>query len=489
ARLHSENAFYGAMDGAARFLRGETLAVALIVVALPLAGLTAANSAALAWTDLLGLALGQGVVVLVPGLLMMAAGALVLSRTDSGAAGDLGRVLLRPSLLVMVAVTLACVAAVPGVAKAPLLIAALAASGLAWHVGRCPAGAAEADPGAELQLRLGTNLLALTARHDLPQWLNRQRLSLSDELGFAVPPFVVADDATLPASDFVVVVNGGSVLEASLRPGRRLAVPAVGSLLPPEGETVVLPDGRAAAWVREADEVGASSGEVHLLDPLDALGLYLRAALTGAAAELFDLQRARELLAAVRVTHPAVVEAFMAAGLGEPALRDVGRALLAGGVPLVERVSLLEGMAEAGPGPAARLVERVRPALRRTITRLVAPEGTLYALELCDEMRQELLQAVHRAGEDEPVALAPERADHWHRTLGRAQQQYAESAVGAVVLCPPELRRAGAQLAREAGAAVAVVHVGELLPLTEIICVGVLPERDTGPVLKPATGK
>jgi hypothetical protein len=58
-----------------------------------------------------------------------------------------------------------------------------------------------------------------------------------------------------------------------------------------------------------------------------------------------------------------------------------------------------------------------------------------------------------------------------------------------VVLCAPEVRRAVAQLAQEAGAAVAAVHAGELLPLTEIICVGVLPERDTGPVLKSAMGK
>jgi len=252
----------------------------------------------------------------------------------------------------------------------------------------------------------------------------------------------------------------------------------------------VLPDGRVAAWVREPDEGNVAPEGVPLLEPLEALGLYLRAALTAAAPELFDLQRAEELLAAVRVSHPAVVDAVAAAGLTARELRQVGRALLAERVPLVERVSLLEAMAaEAGSGPASRLVERVRPALRRTITRQVAPEGTLYALEPGEKMQQELLRAVERAGEAEAVALPPERAEHWHRALRGAQEQYAASAAGAVICCAPEVRWAVAQLAQEAGAAVAAVHAGELLPLTEIITIGVLPDRATAAAPQATIGR
>ena len=486
--LQTQNAFYGAMDGAARFLRGEMLAVALIVVVAALAALAPGGATALGWTEAFAFSLGLGIVVLTPGLLMMAGAAVVLSRTRAAdAAGSLGGVLLQPGLLVTVAVALLAVALAPGAGRAPLLIGAAAVGGLAYYATKRRAPEAPAsEPPATLQLRLGTGLLSLAAQPDLVQWLNRQRVALSDELGFAVPPFVVSDDPTLPPHDFAIVLNGAVLLQAPLCPGRQLAVAPAGSLVLPEGEPVVLPDGRRAMWVREADDDLDARDGGQRLAVREALALHVRSALSAAAPELFDRQRAHELLEMVRVSHPAVVRAYEAAGLTEQELRQVGRALLAERVSLVERVSLLEAMAEVGP--VADLAERVRPALQRTITRLVAPEGTLCALALSEGMQQELRTAVQTAG-DGAVALPPERAEHWREALRRAERQYAESAVGAVVLCPTELRPAVAELAREAGAVVAVVHAGELLPLTEVLSMGALPEYETGPVAAPAAGR
>jgi len=144
-----------------------------------------------------------------------------------------------------------------------------------------------------------------------------------------------------------------------------------------------------ATWLRAGDELDLPAEKYHLLDPLQALALYLQAALRAHAEALFDLQRATEWLAAVQATHPASVAALERAGRGVAEVRLVGRALLREGVPLRERVSVVEAMGAAAGGlTAGELVEAVRPALARTITQMVAPDGVAEVIAMAARWRR-----------------------------------------------------------------------------------------------------
>ncbi len=508
-QLQAENAFYGAMDGAVRFMRGETALIAVIVVLIPALGWLQAGLGMGSPEELANIAIGLCVAVLTPGFLMGLATAIVLSRPACGLPASYGtESFLQPSLLFALALALLALGAVPGLSKAPFVLLALAAALWAWHkrqhrIHPPP----QQEPAEAIYIRLGSGLLSLLASQDMPHRISRWRANLSDALGFALPPFYVTDEADLPPHDFRITRDGTSLQQASLYPGRRLAIaPGKGrwegfwSSAYSEDFIVQLPAGKQGLWLRPEEEPGEWLQEgCQLLGPLDVLELYVRDCVTRQAAELFNLQHAREILEAVRVSAPAIVQAYKAAGLSEADLRDVGRYLLAEGIPLLERITLLEAMTsaqaslarESRSACAAELAEHVRPSLRRTITQLVAPEGLLEAMELSESLREELQEAITQAQEiqrgmlDE-VPLAPERAERWRQRLRWAAAW--EGWTGqAVLLCPRPWRRMLAKLAQEAEADVQIIAPDELLPMTQIAIIYVLQGQE-GEII-PASAK
>lgn len=495
-QLQAENAFYGAMDGAVRFLRGETVLIGAIVVLIPAFGWLQAGRGYGNAEEYVNMAFGLCVAVLAPGFLMGVAAAIVLSRPASGLPATLGaESFLQPSLLFVLALALFAFSAVPGLSKVPFMIVGVAAALGAWHRKQPKKHrAAQQEPAEAIYIRLGFGLLSLLATPELSSRLSRLRANLSDALGFALPPFYISDEAEVPPNDFILQIDGTKLLQASLYPGRRLAV-ASGRGRPADfGDRAVSPhflvqlkEGKQGLWLRPEDESWEWLQEGYqLLEPLDVLELYVRECVTRHAAELFNLQRAQDILEAVRVSAPAVVQAYEAAGLSAADLRDVGRYLLEEGIPLLERITLLEALTTVHASAArasrsyraADLAEQIRPSLRRTITQLVAPEGSLEAMELSETLREELQEAITQAqeipaGREEEVPLSPERAERWRKRLCWAAAW--EGWTGkAVILSPRALRRMLAKLAREAEAAVSIVAPEELFPMTQIAIIYVL---------------
>lgn len=466
-RMEARQGFFGAMDGVARFLKGDAIATVVITAAIPLASMGNGMPPA----DQAIAALGQATLLLISAILMGAAAALLLARTADPPEGTpfLLELVARPALIGAVAVALLLVGLAPGIAKTPLLLSAalLGACGLYVHRAQWSQLSAPVEqPAGQLELQLGLGLIGLVAGHDLPGLLARTRGAMSDELGFAVPPFAVTDDAGLQANSFRIALGGSTVAEALLRPGRLLVAPVAEAVLPGGGLETALPDGAQATWLRDVDARSLDPASYHILDPLAVLVLHVRAAVTSHAAELFDLQRATELLQMAEVTHPATVAAVRQAGVTLSDLRDVGKYLLAEGVPLTERISLLEALATTRGRTAAELAEAARPALARTITRLVAPSGSVEVFELDRELQQELTTALERSGL--PLTLAPRRAALWFDMLRRLAELARAPGRPATLLCNAPLRAAVAQLIGEAGAALRAVQPAELLPLTEV---------------------
>ena len=484
SRLEAEANFYGAMDGAARFLRGETIATVAIVVITPVVRLLTAGLPDGAWPQLALLTAGHGLIILLPALLMGAAAAIMVARAGSASALTTergGQLVRTPGLLVAAAAACLLLALVPGMAELPLLAVAVGLGVWGGLLIRSQAQRAEAEgvkqvapetsiPSAATiapQIHLGWGLLDLLADggEQLLSELTGLRQQMSAELGFRVPAFVVRDSATLGLHDYSFVFRSSTVDGGQVWPTRRLAVANEPGIVPSPAIPTTFADGRPAAWVTPQQEEEARNSGCELLSAQEAILRHLRRTLRQYAAELFDTQRAAEMLASLTRTHPATVAEARAAGLTVTLLAAVGQELLKKGLPIADHISLVETIAEglATTTDSAQLATRARRAMQRTITQLLAPGGTLYALQLAPEIEDALA-----GSETEPVVLTPEQAANWRQLLGDLTAEYRRTEQPIALLCSSAVRPALEQLAAGFVPDLLVVGPEEVLGETEI---------------------
>jgi len=246
--LEREANFYGAMDGAARFLRGETIAVVAIVALTPLVRLAAVGLQGEGWQGLALAVAGHGLIILIPALLVGAAAAIMVARASasSGLAEEVSQQLFgSPAVIFGVALACLVLALVPGVAKLPLLAVAVGLAIWGWFLavrstepkGETAAQLATTEaPSSAVapQLQLGWGLLDLLEDGERPllDELARLREEMSAHLGFSLPGFVVADSEKLEIDQYQIVFRGSVLGSGYLRLSRKLATAPRAELLP-----------------------------------------------------------------------------------------------------------------------------------------------------------------------------------------------------------------------------------------------------------------
>ncbi len=483
--LEREANFYGAMDGAARFLRGETIAVVAIVALTPLVRLAATGLQGGAWQGLAVTVAGHGLVILVPALLVGAATAIMVARASasSGLAEEVSQQLFgSPAVIFGVALACMVLALVPGVAKLPLLAVAVGLAIWGWFLAvrgtepkqeTAPQLATTETPSSAVapQLQLGWGLLDLLEEGERPllDELARLRDEMSAHLGFSLPGFVVTDSEKLAIDQYQVVFRGSVLGSGYLRLSRKLATAPRAELLPDEGVVVELPDGRYGKWVRAEPTQRAYRDEVRLLDPVQFLIEHLRWLLRTQAARFIDTQRASELLEQLQTTHQAVVAEARAAGLSASMLAEVGSKLLVQGIPLGDPVALIEALA-AGLNQGADSDELANMARRRmsgVITQMVAPDGIVGVITLAPAVERKLLEVEHESGE-ELVALGPDEAGCWRLVLEDLVAQHRLADRPMVLLCDRQIRPILAELVEAAVPSLIVLEPDELAAETEV---------------------
>jgi len=452
--LEREANFYGAMDGAARFLRGETIAVVAIVALTPLVRLAATGLQGGAWQGLAVTVAGHGLVILVPALLVGAAAAIMVARASasSGLTEEVSQQLFG-SPVVILGVALACMvlALVPGVAKLPLLTVAVGLAIWGWFLAvrstkpkqeTATQRAAIETPSSAVapQLQLGWGLLDLLEDGERPllDELARLREEMSRQLGFSLPGFVITDSQQLEIDQYQIVFRGSVLGSGYLRLSRKLATAPRAELLPEEGVLVELPDGRYGKWLR-------------------------------AEHRFFDTQRASELLERLQATHQAVVAEARAAGLSASMLAEVGRKLLGQGIPLGDPVALVEALT-AGLKHGAGLDELANTARRRisaVITQMVAPDGTVGVITLAPAVERKLLEVQRESAGELPI-LEPGEAECWRLVLKDLIAQHQPANRPMVLLCDCQIRPILAELAEAVVPSLIVLEPDELAAETEV---------------------
>ncbi|MBK6916437.1 MAG: flagellar biosynthesis protein FlhA [Deltaproteobacteria bacterium] len=497
--IADEADFYGAMDGANKFVKGDAVA-GLIITAINVVGgiiigvaqqHLSVGDAAKTYTIL---TVGDGLVSQIPALLTSTAAGLIASRTASGE--DLGTTMVkqlvgRPEPLTVAGVALAIIAMAPGMPT----FAFMGLSGGCFMLARRAKRALEkpqvkpevakkqGDEEVPLHDLLKVDLLVLEVGFDLVPLVDRNRggdllkriaavrRQLVPELGLVVPPVHVRDNLRLPSGTYRLLLSGQPIGEGALRPGRVLAINPGGASGELKGERTTEPAfGMPAVWIGAGDRERAELLGYTVVDPATVAATHITELLRNHAAELLGRAEAQELLDAMSRTQSKLVEELIPTLLPLGEVIKVLRNLLREGVGIRDLRTILEALADhaASVKDTDALTELVRERLSRQISARYADErGCVNAFVLAPETEAALRGRGPGGATDGTVVP---------RLVKGLEQAIAASRGGTepLLVVAPELRRSVAGLAARHAPGLAVLSLRELDGKTKVTTTGVV---------------
>ncbi len=490
-KVEQEADFYGAMDGASKFVRGDAIAAVLITLINVLGGFAigiaqrgmSVNDALQRFTLL---SIGDGLVSQIPALITsMAAGMLVTRAASKDSLGkELGRQLLYyPRAMTILSVMLGVFAIVPGLPMLPFLVLSVATGYLAVHLHKQAPAVAEAEaaeaaksgkpaaagapgtPGAAaapggagekletlltldaLQIELGYGLVSLADTRkggDLLERVTGVRRTFAQEMGIIIPPIKLRDNLQLGANDYRFVLKGSAVATGALMPGHWLAMNATNSRLQLKGVPTVEPVFQLpATWVTDVERKNAEVGGFTVVDSASVLVTHLSETLRRHCHEVLSRQDVQNLLDNLKLTHPTVVNELIPTQLNVGQVQRILQNLLAEGISIRNLAGILEKVgdyASITKNPD-ELSEHARKALGAQFIKPFQNEkGSLRAITLDAKLEQLIAQGVRHSATEVLLMLDPKVAKHIVDTLSRHIQQMLAAGAPPLVLCAPQIR-------------------------------------------------
>ena len=492
AEIAAEADFYGAMDGATRFVKGDAIA-AIIITLINLIGgfaigvLTHHISFNEALSKYSLLSVGDGLVSQIPALLLSVSTGLIVTRSSD--ADDMGTVVSRQLGSHRRALRIAGGAAlllclVPGLPKLPFL---LVGTGVLVLASRANGTAEDEDepelatavPSAEdaendllseltvdpLQLTLAPDLVSLVdgPGADLLDRVKALRRALAAELGVVMPPVRTRDSVLLPQSTYAISINGVEVAQGQAPPGMVLAIgPGLDGLPGQESAEPVF--GLMGKWLPEEFRAHAELLGATVVDRSSLIITHLSELVRQHASRLLGREEVAAATRSLRRTHPTVVEDLTPALLSLGEIQRVLHLLLDEKVSIKDLVRIYEALSVAAKGGTDpdRLLEATRAALAPAIVAAHAHEGRVDVLTIEPRLQQTLLESV-RPGEAGPqLAVDPALAESLISQL--ADRFGAESAQGSqpVLVCAAQIRMPLRRLLRLALPSLPILSYSEL---------------------------
>jgi flagellar biosynthesis protein FlhA len=470
AKIAQEAEFYGAMDGAARFSQRDALATVLITAINILAGfLIGVFQLNIPFQDALKtytiLTVGDGLVTMIPSLLVSVAGGLVVTRasSDKSIGVDLSRQLSKKWPLRIASGVMFLLAAFPGLPKFSFI---LAGAVVAWLSTRATDGvAAQAEPAAEaapgktkeptqqqqlesllkldeIHLEVGYALVPLVDQSHGGQLLQRIRAlrrHLATQLGFLVPSVHITDNIRLKPREYVAELRGVEVARYEIAQDRVLAISSDPHPAPLEGIDTREPAfGVAAKWIEPRMQEKALASGYAVVDQTSIIATHLAEIVRQHAHELLTRQETKRLLDALAESHPKLVEELVPRLLSLGELQRVLQLLLHEQVSIRDLPAILETLIDtAGTNKnPIHLVEAVRQALGRSlVTPLLGTDRKLRVLTLDPAMEDELTRSVETPAA--PERAAPPSTPLLRRVLEGLQRLVGDPATASstILLC------------------------------------------------------
>jgi flagellar biosynthesis protein FlhA len=484
AEVRAESDFYGSMDGASKFVRGDAIAGILIMIINIIGGLLIGTmmhdlpmgDATRTYTLL---TIGDGLVAQIPGLLLSVAVAIIVTRIsrEQDVGSELGKQLFgQPKALAVAAAVLGILGLVPGMPNFMFLTFAAIAGWGAWKLKKerdkpvieeapPPEPPAAIPPEQQelswedvrpvdvIGLEVGYRLVPLVDRAkggDLLARIRGIRRKLTQELGFLVQPVHIRDNLELGPNAYRVRLAGVAIAESVVHPDRELAINPGRVFGPLNGLATRDPAfGMEATWIEPSMREHAQSLGYTVVDAATVIATHLSHLIQTHAHELFGHEEAEQLLKGLSKTAPKLVDELVPKVLPLAVVVRVMQGLLAERVPIRNVRAIVEALAEAGPRSTdtQTLIAQVRVALGRQIVQdIVGLAEELPVITLEPDLERLLSNGLSNTGAS--PGLEPGLAERLQRGLQEAALRQERGGEPAVLLTPPTLRAALARFFR-----------------------------------------
>jgi flagellar biosynthesis protein FlhA len=508
AMIAREAEFYGSMDGASKFVKGDAIAGLLINIVNILGGFViGVAQRGISFSDALRtytlLTVGDGLVTQIPALIVATAAGMVVTRSASGSPLDVEvrtQLFGRPKALMIASGTLLLFAIIPGLPTVPFLVLSGLTGGVGYmrmrgkeeaHALAVPKVSDEApkeeriedylqvDP---LELEIGYGLIALvdeTHGGDLFARINSVRKQVALDLGIIIPPVRVRDNLQLDPNEYIIKVRGNVVASDRLVMDRFLAMNSGFALEPLKGmETKDPAFGLPAVWVTEHERQHAELSGYTIVEPSSVISTHLQEVIRSHADKILGRQDAKKLIENLKKESPAVVEELTPESLPMGTIQKVLQNLLREGIPIRDLGVILEALVDYAKVTknVDVLTEYVRHSLSETIARLYKDSnGVIHAIAMDPELEHVLTTALQGQRESGPsLGLSPSIIKSIHQSLTANIEVAGAAGVGPVVLCAATVRPYFYRLIHTSFPNVVVLSFTELPPETEIEFIGKL---------------
>ncbi|MGE0533075.1 MAG: flagellar biosynthesis protein FlhA [Hyphomonadaceae bacterium] len=471
--LEDESAFFGAMDGASKFVRGDAIAGLLIVFINVIGGIIIGmmshgmdfSEAGRTYTLL---TVGDGLVTQIPALIISVAAGLLVTKAGVDGAADKAfakQLSNYPQALGIVAACAFGVGLLPGMPIVPFWTLAAASGLLAWRLAEstrqanakaaeAPAQTAPAEetPAASLamddvRIEIGFALLPLindVQGRRLTDQIKALRKTLAQDLGFVMPSVRILDNVQLPPDAYCIRVREMDAGEGKLKIGALLAMDPTGQGVALPGEPVKEPAfGLDAMWIEERAREEASFRGYTVVDPATVLSTHLTEVIKEHMAELLTFTEVKKLIKELPKETQSLLDDVAPAHISWSGVQRVLQNLLKERVSIRDLTTIIEAIAEAAPAmhDLVLITEHVRSRLARQICyQHRNPDGSLPIVTLSPTWEQAFAESLIGEGQNRQLALAPSKLHDFVADIRAAFERAAQGGETPVLLTSPAIR-------------------------------------------------
>ena len=475
--LEQESTFFGAMDGASKFVRGDAVAGLIIVFINAIGGILIGTlqhgmSIGDAANSYVALTIGDGLVTQVPAIIISIAAGFLVSKAGVEGTADkalVAQLATNPVSLGVVSAAAGLIGLIPGMPLLPFAALSLGTGFMAWRLGRQrlkpkPTEAELASTASgpkedveepigtaltidEVKIELGYSLLSLINDLEgrrLTDQVRALRRSLAQEYGFVMPSVRILDNMRLATQGYAIRIKEMEAGQGEVRLGSLMAMDPAGRQVELPGEHTKEPAfGLPATWIDESLREEATFRGYTIVDPSTVLTTHLTEILKENMADLLTYAEVQKLLKELGTEEKKLVEELIPSVVTVTTLQRVLQTLLREKVSIRDLGAILEGLAEAAPHTSSvtTLVEHVRGRLARQLCwQHKGDDGALPIVTLSPEWEQAFADALIGQGEDRQLAMAPSRLQDFIRAVRDVFERAAMAGETAVLLTGPQIR-------------------------------------------------
>jgi flagellar biosynthesis protein FlhA len=508
--LEEEGGFFGAMDGASKFVRGDAIAGLLVVFINVIGGMIIGMvqqglpfaEAARSYTIL---TVGDGLVTQVPALIVSTAAGLLVSK--AGVSGAADKAMMKqlsgyPQALGMAGGVMILIGLLPGIPMLPFLALGGGASAMAYFFGKRGAAVkaaeektksdekAKNEPAEEsisaalkiddLKIEIGYALLPLINSPDgtdrLTEQIKALRRSLAIEMGFVMPAVRILDNVQLEANAYSIKIKEVEAGTGKIWPNQYMVMdPAGGQVKLPGTHTIEPTFGLPATWIEAGDKEEAAVAGYTVVDAATVLSTHLTELLKANMSELLSYGEVQKLMKELPKEQSDLVKDIVPGLITMSGIQRVLQTLLTERVSIRDLSTILEGIAEAlvGTRNPAAVAEHVRSRLARQIcAQYTTPAGYLPLIALSAKWEQHFAEAIVGQGEDRALAMQPSRLSEFIGIVRERFETAAREGEAPILVCSTGIRPFVRSIVERFRAQTPVIGQSEIHPRARLKTVG-----------------